>query len=125
MPRLEGSVHWLLRCADPLAHFAPFGRVKNYDKVLTRIGRLRQRDSRVARYYDIRIEKDATNGNATILQWTRIVPPEDTLPGVDCLRTNQAQWDEATLWHTYPMLTDREAVFRSLRCLGRPVGGGG
>lgn len=99
------------------------GRVKNYDKVLTRIGRLRQRYSRVARYYDIRVEKDATNGNATTLQWTRIVPPEDTLPGVYCLRTNQAQWDEATLWHTYTMLTDLEAVFRSLKSeLGlRPV----
>jgi len=33
-------------------------RVKDYDKVLTRIGRLRQRDARVARYYDIRLEKD-------------------------------------------------------------------
>ena len=32
-------------------------RVKHYDKVLTRIGRLRQRYSRVARYYDIRLEK--------------------------------------------------------------------
>jgi len=33
-------------------------RVKDYDKVLARIGRLRQRDARVARYYDIRLEKD-------------------------------------------------------------------
>jgi transposase len=98
-------------------------RVKNYDKVLTRIGRLRQRYSRVARYYDIRLEKDEASGNATALVWTRIVPTEDTLPGVYCLRTNQADWDESTLWHTYTMLTDLEAVFRSLKSeLGlRPV----
>ena len=32
-------------------------RVKHYDKVLTRIGRLRQRYSLVARYYDLRLEK--------------------------------------------------------------------
>ena len=40
-----------------------------------------------------------------------------------CLRTNQDQWDEATLWHTYTMLTDLEAVFRALKSeLGlRPV----
>jgi transposase len=98
-------------------------RVKNYEKVLTRIGRLRQRYSRVARYYDIRVEKDEASGNAKTLQWTRITPPEDTLPGVYCLRTNQAQWDEATLWHTYTLLTDLEAVFRSLKSeLGlRPI----
>jgi transposase len=98
-------------------------RVKNYAKVLVRIGRLRQRYSRVARYYDIRLEKDEAGGNAKTLQWSRITPPEDTLPGVYCLRTNQTQWDEATLWHTYTMLTDLEAVFRSLKSeLGlRPI----
>jgi len=55
--------------------------------------------------------------------WKRIVPTEDTLPGVYCLRTNQAEWDETTLWHTYTMLTDLEAVFRSLKSeLGlRPI----
>ena len=98
-------------------------RVKAYDKVLVRIGRLRQRYSRVARYYDIRLEKDEASGNAKTLQWSRIVPTEDTLPGVYCLRTNQADWDESTLWNTYTMLTDLEAVFRSLKSeLGlRPI----
>jgi len=39
------------------------------------------------------------------------------------LRTNQADWDESTLWKNYTMLTDLEAVFRSLKYeLGlRPV----
>jgi transposase len=98
-------------------------RVKHYDKVLTRIGRLRQRYSRVVRYYAIRLDKDEATGKATRLHWTRSVPTEDTLPGVYCLRTNQADWDEATLWNTYTMLTDLEAVFRSLKSeLGlRPV----
>ena len=47
----------------------------------------------------------------------------ETLPGVYCLRTNQEQWDETTLCHTYTMLTDLEAVFRCLTSeLGlRPV----
>jgi len=99
------------------------GRVKRYEKVLTRIGRLRQRYSRVARYYDIRLEKDVASGNAKALVWTRIIPTEDTLPGVYCLRTNQTDWDESTLWNTYTMLTDLEAVFRSLKSeLGlRPI----
>ena len=47
----------------------------------------------------------------------------DEYPGVYCLRTSQTEWDESTLWNTYTMLTDLEAVFRSLKSeLGlRPV----
>jgi transposase len=39
------------------------------------------------------------------------------------LRTNQNDWSEVTLWRTYTMLTDLEAVFRSLKSeLGlRPI----
>jgi len=46
-----------------------------------------------------------------------------THPGVYCLRTNEMNWDEASLWKTYTMLTDLEAVFRSLKSeLGlRPI----
>ena len=90
-------------------------RVKRYEKGLPRIGRLRQRYSRVARYDDIRVEQAEASGNAKSLQGSRSTPPEDTRPGVYCLRTNQAQWNEATLGHTDPMLTALEAVFRSLK----------
>ena len=46
-----------------------------------------------------------------------------THPGVYCLRTNMADWDEEALWRTYTALTDVEAVFRSLKSeLGlRPI----
>ena len=46
-----------------------------------------------------------------------------THPGVYCLRSNETEWDDEKLWHTYIMLTDLEAVFRSLKSeLGfRPV----
>jgi len=98
-------------------------RVKDYDKVLVRIGRLRQRYAKVARYYELHLEKDEASGRATALHWQRLVPTEEILPGVYCLRTNQADWDDATLWQTYIMLTEIEAVFRSLKSeLGlRPV----
>ena len=47
----------------------------------------------------------------------------DTYPGVYCLPTSQTDWDEATMWNTYTMLTDLEAVFCSLKSeLGlRPI----
>lgn len=97
--------------------------VKRYDKVLERIGRLKQKYSRAARYYEITVAHDESSPNATAIHWQRVTPTEDTCPGVYCLRTNQDSWDESKLWHTYTMLTDLEAVFRSLKSeLGlRPV----
>ena len=99
------------------------GNVKRYDAVLVRIGRLKQKYSRAARYYEITVERDEASATATAILWTRITPSEQILPGVYCLRTNHDTWDESTLWHTYTMLTDLEAVFRSLKSeLGlRPV----
>ena len=99
------------------------GTVKRYDKVMERIGRLKQRYARAARYYDITVEPDPNTGKAGAIHWQRNQTIDDTLPGVYCLRTNQEEWNEATLWHTYTMLTDLEAVFRSLKSeLGlRPV----
>ncbi|MCG6898076.1 MAG: hypothetical protein LJE61_10180 [Thiocapsa sp.] len=76
------------------------GRVKDYEKVLVRIGRLRQRYSRVARYDEIRLERDEATGRASALQWQRLVPTEGILPGVYCLRTDRKDWDASTLWHT-------------------------
>ncbi len=97
--------------------------MKQYDKVLERVGRLKQKYARAAKYYEISVEPDATSDKARAVQWRRKRRLEDTHPGVYCLRTNQEHWDEATLWHTYTMLTDLEAVFRSLKSeLGlRPV----
>ena len=60
---------------------------------------------------------DAAGEKAVAVNWTR--RPADgsmaTHPGVYCLRTNVADWDEAALWRTYTALTDLEAVFRSLK----------
>jgi transposase len=97
--------------------------VKRYDKVLERIGRLKQTYARAARYYAITVEHDEPSINATAIAWTRVTATDDTYPGVYCLRTNHETWDESTLWHTYTMLTDLEAVFRSLKSeLGlRPI----
>ena len=99
--------------------------LKKYDKVMVKIGRLRQKYSKVSSRYTISVKKDDESGNATEITWKQQPKPEttDTHPGVYCLRTSQAGWDESTLWNTYTMLTDLEAVFRSLKSeLGlRPV----
>ena len=100
-------------------------RLKSAKKICEKIGRLRQKYSRVARYYQITTETDKKGKNVTALHFKRIEPADDTNahPGVYCLRSNQTQWDEELMWNTYIMLTDLEAVFRSLKSeLGmRPV----
>jgi len=101
------------------------GCIKKYDKVLESLGRLKQKYSRAAKNYRITVTKDKKTGNAVriIRKRKESSNSTDSHPGVYCLRTNQETWDEATLWQTYTMLTDLEAVFRSLKSeLGlRPV----
>lgn len=98
---------------------------KNFGKLSERIGRLKEKGRGIARHYRIKLTPDETGKKALSLAWEKI--PIDgtqlTHPGVYCLRTNELTWDEARLWRTYTMLTDLEAVFRSLKSeLGlRPV----
>ena len=98
---------------------------KRQDKVLERIGRLKEKNSGIGQHYQIDLSLDETGTTVTGITWNQ-KPVEGsrlTHPGVYCLRTNELEWDEATLWQTYTMLTDLEAVFRSLKSeLGlRPV----
>ncbi len=97
--------------------------VKDYGKGLQRLGRFKQQYARVAQPYAIEVEHDPATAKATAITWQRTTSTEATHPGVYCLRTNHDQWDEATRWQTYTMLTDLEAVFRALKSeLGlRPV----
>jgi len=98
---------------------------KKHDKVIEKLGRLKQKYSRSAQHYQVSVEKDEETGNALQVSWKRENKrnTQATHPGVYCLRTNHTQLDESTLWHTYTMLTDLESVFRCLKSeLGlRPV----
>ena len=99
--------------------------LKKYDKVLEKIGRLKQQYPKGAKHYKIKVMKDEKTGNAVKILCSRqtLADSKDSLPGVYCLRTSHTDFDESALWHTYTMLTDLEAVFRSLKSeLGmRPV----
>jgi hypothetical protein len=112
----------LSRIAAALAK--PRGQ-KKLDAINQRIGRLKEKSRGAAQHYDIAVTPDETGTNAATVTWVKI-PREGTMlthPGVYCLRSNETGWDAERLWHTYTMLTDLEAVFRSLKSeLGlRPV----
>jgi transposase len=101
------------------------GCLKKYDKVVEKTGRLKQKYSKASKNYQIIITKDEKTDNASHVTWELKTPSDspDSYPGVYCLRTSRDDLDESTLWRTYTMLTDLEAVFRSLKSeLGlRPV----
>ena len=98
---------------------------KKLGRVRERIGRLKADSRGVARHYVVDVVPDADGVAAAAVTFAR--RPLDgsmaTHPGVYCLRSNETDWDEATLWRTYTTLTDLEAVFRSLKSeLGlRPI----
>ena len=98
---------------------------KKIDKVWERIGRLKEKSHGVSQHYQIEIIPDDQGKNAREIIWKRTTQngTAHTHPGIYCLRTNEINWDEEQLWRTYVMLTDLEAVFRSLKSeLGlRPI----
>jgi len=101
------------------------GTTKNYEKVLERLGRIKEKYARAAQHYEVTVAPDDEGDKAISISWKRVekTNSQATHPGVYCLRTNLTDWNEETLWRTYTMLTDLESVFRSLKSeLGlRPI----
>ncbi len=100
------------------------GHTKKYEKVIEKLGRLKERYRRVGKLYDVIVKSDTKGKNAIEITW-RKNGKESTgnKPGIYCLRTNRKDLDEKTFWNIYIMLTELEAAFRSLKSeLGfRPV----
>lgn len=98
---------------------------KRLSKITERIGRLKQKCFGIGQHYRIEYQTDAAGRKLTALTWTKHILPGSQLsdPGVYCLRSNETTWSAEQLWRTYVMLTDLEAVFRSLKSeLGlRPI----
>jgi len=104
----------LKKLADGLA--SPRG-AKRPEVIHERIGRLKQASFGVAQHYAITLETDPEQTRVTRLSWEK-QPVAGTMltdPGGYCLRSNETGWSEEPLWRTYRMLTDLEAVFRSLK----------
>jgi transposase len=98
---------------------------KDLATIMERLGRAKQRYSRAAQHYQVEVTKDDSGTQVRAITWTKRIKPGSAAahPGVYCLRTTLVEWDNATLWRTYTMLTNLESVFRSLKTdLGlRPV----
>ena len=98
---------------------------KLHERIGRQMDRLGEKSHGVGQHYTIELVPDESGEKAVALRWEKH-PQAGTMlthPGVYCLRTNQTDWDSERLWRTYTLLTDLEAVFRSLKSeLGlRPV----
>ncbi len=100
------------------------GCTKKYEKVMEKLGRLKEKYKRVNKYYDVTVHATDDNKLTQSISWQQKPNAAKTEQyGMYCLRTNVKDLDEKTFWNIYTMLTDLEAAFRSLKSeLGmRPV----
>lgn len=97
------------------------GTVKQYAKVIERVGRLKEKHSRIASLYSIQVIPDAENKKAIEIVWQQ--SKKKKYPGVYCLRSNRNDLKAQTMWNIYTMLSDVEAAFKCLKSeLGlRPI----
>ena len=98
------------------------GCTKRYDKVLERVGRLKEKYKQIARYYQIHVEEKDTL--ACRITWEYLKEQSDQrFSGAYFLRTNRFDLSEKNIWSIYIMLTQLEDAFRTLKSelLLRPV----
>lgn len=98
------------------------GCTKRYDKILERIGRLKEKYKQIARFYQIHV--DEKDGLASRITWEYLKEQSDKkFSGAYFLRTDRFDLSEKDIWSIYVMLTELEAAFRSLKSelLMRPV----
>jgi transposase len=92
---------------------------KKYDKVIEKIGRLKERYKKIARRYEITVTQN--DNLVTSVTWRR--KTEDHHVGMYTLRSNRLDFTEQEFFDIFSMLTDIEDAFRSMKSeLGlRPV----
>jgi hypothetical protein len=98
------------------------GQLKQRDKILERVGRLKERYPKARQFATIVV----TNGKPAELTWSWNIPKYKTAlagDGAYLLRSNQGGWSAAEFWTTYIQLTVVERVFRVLKSelLLRPI----
>ncbi len=90
------------------------GCLKAYPKVLERIGRVRQRYTRVSKGFTVTVSEH--EGKATEVKWkfneSKLSKPYD---GSYFIRTDRTDLSIEEIWHTYVMLTSVEEAFRCLK----------
>lgn len=97
------------------------GRLKNRDKILEAIGRLKQRFPKAAPFVKLAVTDKPLS---LVVEWN-VVKFQEALrrDGTYLLRSNQGGWSAEQFWETYMQLTIVERAFRVLKSelLLRPI----
>lgn len=88
---------------------------KSYGKIMERIGRLKERHPRIARFY--RIEVNQEMGKVSGIKWEteRKDELEMRFSGSYYLRSDRTELGDQELWELYMTLTEVEEAFRCLK----------
>jgi len=97
------------------------GRLRDPGKIQEAIGRLKERYSRVARYYAITY--DAATRTVSWTEQTEKKTAASTLDGTYLLKTDRQDLADDEIWHLYILLTRVEAAFRAMKSplMERPI----
>jgi len=100
---------------DALDSLHKKGGIKKYDKVLERIGRLKEKHKKIAHFYDIAVVKKGDK--AVTITWKVIseIKVDERFSGSYYLRTSRTDLTEHEIWNLYILLTDIEESFRSMK----------
>ena len=118
--RLRQNFEEQLSCISKAIHKK--GGTKRYNKVLERLGRLKEKYQKIARFYQIQVEE--RDGYACRVSWNYLKEQSDQwFSGTYFLRTDRLDLSEKDIWSIYTMLTRLEDAFRTLKSglLLRPV----
>lgn len=89
---------------------------KKYERVIERVGRLRQKYPSIAKYYVVDYVLNEKTKNAEDVKWHIAVPENvDKDSGTYFLRTNVATFDEKTTWDYYNLTREIECTNRQLK----------
>jgi hypothetical protein len=88
--------------------------MKRFDKVCERIGRLKEKSSPIARFYNIEIEKNEDE-IVTSIKWNRKNENDESFNGSYILRSSRTDLTEKEMWELYTTLTNVENTFRTLK----------
>jgi transposase len=111
----------LLADLEKLQKRVASGKLSKEAKINEAIGRLKERYSRVARYYEVAFEAEPRR-----LTWRENVERKrkaETLDGTYLLKTDRMDMKDEEVWRTYVLLTRVESAFRSMKSplMERPI----
>jgi transposase len=89
--------------------------IKSYEKVLERLGRLKERSHGIHRYYEITLIHDQRTVSEVRWNYSRATEADERYAGRYYIRTSRTDLDEKSLWQLYVTLGGIEDSFRSLK----------